>query len=80
MTKVIDLLPGDEVTSGPMHATFIVSTSHHKYHGLALVVWRMPDGSLSPDALSYLQDVGEVTASTRDERNARLLGALDGAQ
>lgn len=76
--RVCDLIGGDVVDSGiGRSATFIGRSDHPRYHGLALVVWRLDDGSVSFDALDYRQVVGEL-ASSRDGWDARLTQALGG--
>ena len=78
MSTVRDLKPGD-VVDGPgglFTATFIAATEHPIYAGMRLVTWRMPDGSVSLDALSPFQHVGdarEVDASTREAALRRAL-------
>lgn len=76
MTRVADLQPGDLVTQGGESAVFIVSTQHHAYRALRLVIWRLDDGTISADALAYIQEVGEVTTATPRERYDRLMAAL----
>lgn len=80
MTMVKDLVPGDAVWiewSGG-EATFVVATRHPLYAPpLRLVVWKMPDGSWSHDALDERQDVGQVVEPTDARaREDRLREAL----
>jgi hypothetical protein len=80
MAMVWELQPGDLVRQDDtdMEATFITNTPHPLFHGLQLVIWKMPDGSWSLDALRGDQEIGHVVESTRAEREARLRGALLG--
>jgi hypothetical protein len=60
--RVIDLIPGVKILdtfTGKSH-TYVAQCRHPLYRGLQLVVWRMADGSWSHDALSCVQDVGDV--------------------
>lgn len=65
MVRVQDLMGGDVVKGGVREATFIGSSQHPGYPGLALVVWRMSDGAFSYDALSWEQVVGTVNRMGR---------------
>lgn len=76
--KVRDLHPGDIVTSGGSTATYVHQTDHPYWPLLRLVIWRMPDGSVSLDALSSEQEVGDVAPQTRSKRAASLRAALLG--
>lgn len=79
MTAVMALLPGDEITIlGFRSAVFVAQTEHPLYPPLRLVVWRLEDGSWSHDALDLRQDVGQLTPSTPEDREARLRAALLG--
>lgn len=83
--RVVDLIPGDEVTIfGGSSAVFVARTDHPIWPNLQLVVWRLPKGhpigEWSHDALSPVQEVGDVTRSTPDERQARLRAALLGGR
>lgn len=60
--------------------TFIVRCSHPFYEGFQLVVWRLADGTISLDALSPLQDVGEPAESTPTERRENLRKAIHGKE
>jgi hypothetical protein len=75
---VKNLICGDVVEQAGYQATFIGQSPHPRYPDLALVVWRMSDGSVSLDALSYDQEVGELVHDPDDwvGRNARLEAAL----
>lgn len=67
MTTVRDLRPGDLVRLNPDNPGAIVAatvTGHPLYERLALVVWRLHDGTWSLDALSWDQDVGEINPPT----------------
>lgn len=78
--RVANLLPGDLVT-GPGNERAVVlcvHTPHPLYLGLAMVLWRLEDGRLSPDALDLRQVVGTVVRTGRDDRVARLRQALRG--
>lgn len=76
--RVIDLQPGDLVTNGDMTAVFIARAKHPVWPVLTLVVWRLQDGTISLDALSAIQEVGEVAPATRVERYDRLVDAVRG--
>lgn len=78
MARVMDLVPGDEITLALDSAVFVARTEHPLYVGLDLVVWRMADGSWSHDALNRHQDVGQVTPSDHVTRIGRLRSALHG--
>jgi hypothetical protein len=73
---VYDLLPGDEVTNGPMSAVHIDHLPHPYWRDLQLVIWRLADGTISLDALDIRQEVGELTPARWDERRERLRRAL----
>lgn len=72
---VRDLKGGDVVELGDRSATFIGRSDHPKFIGLALVIWKLDDGSFSFDALAYRQEVGEVISSSVDWK-LRLKNAL----
>jgi hypothetical protein len=73
MSTVMSLLPGDEVRLGDRSALYITHTLPHPlFPKLALVIWLLDDGTWSHDALLPTQEVGTVTASTADTREARL--------
>jgi hypothetical protein len=74
--KVRDLVPGDKVTNGSVTATFVQQAEHPIWTHLRLVIWRMPDGSWSHDALDPMQVVGEVTAMPLAARQRALREAL----
>lgn len=78
MTTVAGMTPGDRVSipGGEGAATFVQRAPHPLYPHLCLVVWRMPDGSWSHDALAAAQDVGEVLPATPDGRRQALRQAL----
>lgn len=76
MTRVRDLIPGDEVTLPPESAVYIAQCEHPIWPRLRLVIWRLRDGSWSHDALLPAQEVGTVTDTTYDERRDRLRHAL----
>lgn len=89
MTTVRELVPGDLVIlpaaspALPDRAVYIAQTAHPLYRGLQLVIWRMPDGGLSLDALSPAQYVGEAQTGPLGvpgdgEREQRLRQALHG--
>lgn len=78
--KVYELKPGDRVQMAGDEATYVGKIeSHPLFRGVALVIWRMPEGhpvgEWSHDALSVTQDVGEVV-STPDQREQNLRRAL----
>lgn len=84
MARVCDLSPGDNVATGALSevlggpcATFISRGWHPRYPGLCLVIWAMPDGSFSLDALDATQEVGEVTFSTAEQRWSRVQAAFE---
>lgn len=60
--RVRDLVGGDVVDIGGRTGTFIGRSDHPKSPSLALVVWRLDDGRVSFDALSYQQVVGDVVS------------------
>lgn len=80
----MNLLPGMQFPDIRTESvnTFIARCNHPYYEGLQLVIWRVPanesdtDGSLSLDALSPMQDVGEPMESTPSERRENLHRAL----
>jgi hypothetical protein len=80
VATVQELLPGDLVTHGLQSATFIASGRHPKYTGLALVIWKLNDGTWSTDALYWHQYVGEVTFSTHEQRWNRIQEAFRDSQ
>jgi len=82
MARVEELLPGD-IVRGPLtgNITFVTQVFPHpmsvyqpQYIGLALVIWRMPDESVSMDALDPRQYIGEVERSATVESLKRGLG------
>jgi hypothetical protein len=78
MTVVQELRPGD-VVEGPLGmglATFIGAMPHPLYGGLQLVIWRMANGSVSFDALSPYQYVGNVPRMTPEYRKRTIEQAL----
>lgn len=60
MVRVTDLLPGHVVTLGGDSAVFIAAPPHPLHRGLRLVLWKMPDGTWSLDALLAEQEVGDL--------------------
>jgi hypothetical protein len=73
------LLPGDLVRNGPMEAVFVGALHEHPlYPGLWLAIWRMPDDSVSLDALDPNQHVGLRPLDTHRQRHNRLRQALLG--
>jgi hypothetical protein len=78
VARVTDLRHGDLVTNGGMSAVHITHIEHPAWPVLQLVVWRLQDGTLSLDALSPDQEVGDVTAATLAERIDRLVAAVRG--
>lgn len=80
--RVMDLQPGDKVRIADQEGIFIASVSPHPlYPQLWMVIWRMIGGRIqdrwSHDALSPLQDVGEVVQPrTKECFEARLRFAL----
>lgn len=76
-SRVCDLVPGDLVAipTGDS-AVYVAQTPHPLWPGLHLVIWRMPDGTWSHDALDARQVVGQVQESTLVERIGRLRWAL----
>jgi len=77
--RVCDLVGGDVVDIGGRTGTFIGRSDHPRYPSLALVVWRLDNGTVSFDALSYQQEVGEVV-SDRDDWSLNLHAALGAVQ
>lgn len=87
--RVIDLTPGDRITSmgidGDIHATFLVQSKHPIYPGLQLVVWWMhEEARWSFDALSPIQQVGVLDAPlgtfTHQQRQSNLRTILHGTE
>jgi hypothetical protein len=79
--RVMDLSPGDLVTSFRRSACYIQSCAHPLFdRPLQLVIWRLDDGSWSHDALSPEQVVGQVRPATLAERQERLRRALFGTE
>lgn len=76
--KVSELEPGQQIINPIDGSTpcFIVAFAHPYYDGLAQVVWRMPDGTSSFDALSWHQDVGEPVPASESERVTNLRDAI----
>jgi hypothetical protein len=76
--RVCDLVGGDivQLDLSERTATFIGRSDHPLYETLALVVWRLQDGSISLDALDYMQEVGD-RISRRHEWYTNLALALD---
>lgn len=77
--RVRNLLPGDRVTLGDQTAVFACRMPHPIWPTMQLVVWRLADGEWSLDALGEDQEVGAVAASSRAQRQARLLSVFTGA-
>lgn len=82
MATVAELAAGDLVTQGGMSAVFISRGVHPIWPTLMLVVWRLCDSfgylGWSFDALDLRQEVGDVTPSTVQDRQARLREILLG--
>lgn len=77
MSTVRELAPGGVIdVPGMSSATFISSIDHPIYRGMRLVTWRMADGSLSLDALSPFQYVGEARRTNEGLREQALRRAL----
>lgn len=59
--RIIDLTPGMRICDprGGSH-TFMAQCLHPLYRGMQLVIWRLADGTWSHDALSPIQEIGEV--------------------
>jgi hypothetical protein len=78
--KVSELTPGDlicpEVGGSPSWAVFITSCHHPLWPGLRLVIWRMPDGSYSFDALMPGQEVGVLQAQGKEQKERSVRWAL----
>lgn len=76
-STVFDLKPGARVLMPDGRAaTFVQHAPHPLTPNLRLVIWKMPDGSWSHDALDLFQHVGEALAATDDERRQALREAL----
>jgi hypothetical protein len=72
MATVQELRSGDVVTLADQSAVFIASEPHPEYPGLRLVIWKLDDGTWSLDALSNLQEVGDVLSyAIADDRHMR---------
>lgn len=80
-TTVRSLVPGDIVVdpaTGKRH-TFVVECVHPIWRELALVVWKMADGTWMHDALGWDQEIfGQVEESTPQQRMEALRRALLG--
>jgi hypothetical protein len=77
--RVMDLRPGDLVTSWMRSACYIQRCPHPLFDPpMQLVIWWLDDGSWSHDALLPEQVVGQVSMSTLQERQSRLRAALLG--
>ncbi len=77
--KLMALLPGDKVElPGTSRWAIYVGRviPHPIYPTLALVIWRLDDGTWSHDALDPQQDVGNVTTRSNDKRQANLRWAF----
>ncbi len=74
--RVRDLLPGDQVTRDGQSAVFVSRGKHPLWPMLQLVTWLL-DGSVSLDALDEMQEVGEITCSSKAQRQDRLRDALE---
>jgi len=73
--KVAELVPGMVVAG----ATYVAQAEHPLFPGLRLVVWRLPTGKWSHDALDARQEVGnpdpsDAAACVRNLRAALLGG------
>ena len=77
---VNDLLPGAVIVNGDRSATFIARCWHPLYMGFMLVIWRLDDGTVSLDALTPEQEVGQQVAASEDERVEALRAALSGSR
>lgn len=78
---VTQLRPGDEVHNGGDSAVFLGTVRPHPlFPPLWMVIWRLPGGMISLDALDPNQHVGYAMITTVEERRARLRQALLGAQ
>lgn len=78
MSTVCDLVPGDTVVLNGTPAIFITRTQHPLWPQLELVIWRLPDGSWSHDALSVDQFVGQAQPADVFSRKAALQRAVLG--
>ena len=79
MSELNELIPGDKVVLSGMAAVFIGLGHSAAYPGLATVVWRLDDGTISIDSLRFNQDVGQVVFTESPARRQRLLDALNGS-
>lgn len=77
--SVNGLQPGDIVSMAGLSATFVQQAEHPIWPGLQLVIWRLPDGSWSHDALDPRQVVGERVEQSDEQRHESLRLALLGA-
>lgn len=74
---VAQLVPGDQVLGLEGPVTFVQQAEHPLWPHLRLVIWKMPDGSWSHDALDARQEVGALAVqSTPAERKQALRQAL----
>lgn len=72
---VAELQPGMVIAHTGRTATVITTCPHPLYQGFTLVVWRLSDGTVSFDALSPRQEVGDEVLG---DRKAALGAALTG--
>jgi hypothetical protein len=75
MMRVVDLRPGQYIELLGQGATFVVMTAHPLDQGMALVIWKLDNGTWSFDSLSPLQDVGgaDPAKNSREQCEARLM-------
>ena len=78
MSRVSELQPGDEVHNFGEYAVFVQRCQHPIWPSMQLVIWKMPDGTWSHDALDAWQEVGTPVESTVEDRMTRLRAALLG--
>lgn len=78
--NVSQLTPGDLISNGPMTAVYVAQTQHPIWPHLRLVIWRLPGGEWSLDALDPRQEVGERPSQPEPpgRRELRLRDALVG--
>lgn len=93
MARVCDLIPGDRVRMPGLDAErarggrragevawalFVSRGPHPLFHDLQLVVWQLPSGRWSLDALHAAQYIGETEPADITSRRAGLRAALLG--
>lgn len=78
MSTVGDLRSGDLVylPGADISGVFIAQAGHPDHRGLQLVIWKLSDGTISFDALHFMQEIGQIQPASPRERGIRLDHAL----